>query len=76
MNLDKPSTENLQYILDTLAEKLDVANRSLFDPKDYDIDKYDTLKSMYDMIVFKGKLSGPEIHAFMDELRNVRKTSS
>ncbi|HLR01835.1 MAG TPA: DUF1128 domain-containing protein [Virgibacillus sp.] len=73
MNLDYPSKENLSYILDSLAVKLSVANRSLFDPEDYDIQKYDDLKLMHDMVMNKDRLSAPETQAFIDELRTVRK---
>jgi len=73
MNLDNPSYENLGYILDVLADKLSVANRSLLDPEDYNIGKYDDLKLMYDMVINKGTLSAGETQAFIDELRSVRK---
>jgi len=75
MNLDHPSQENLSYILDVLADKLSVANRSLLDPEDYDIEKYDDLKFMYEMVIDKGSLSAAETQAFIDELRSVRKTN-
>lgn len=73
MNLDNPSKENLSYILDALADKLSVANRSLLDPEDYDLEKYDDLKLMHDMVMNKENLSASETQAFIDELRTVRK---
>jgi len=73
MGLDNPSEENLSYILEALADKLSVANRALLDPEDYDLDKYDDLKFMYDMVISKGNLSASEIQAFINELRDVRK---
>ncbi|MEN1966906.1 DUF1128 family protein [Lentibacillus sp. N15] len=73
MGLENPSAENLKIILDDLAETLGVVNRSIMDPEDYDLDKYDDLKFMYDMIKQKGKLSASETRAFIDELRSVRK---
>lgn len=74
MNLDNPSKENLSYIMNELAQHLMVANKALFDPEDYDIEKYEDLKRMYDMVLLKGKLSGSETQAFIAELRSVRKT--
>ncbi len=73
MNLNEPTQENLKYILNELAERLDIANRILVDEKDYDINRYDDLKFMYDMVVKKQQLSINEKHAFIDELRSVRK---
>lgn len=75
MDLEKRSEENLKFILEELIERLDVANRSLLDPKHYDLNKYNDLKLMYDMILKKGKLSTIETQAFIDELKLVRKQS-
>ncbi|MGY0691525.1 DUF1128 domain-containing protein [Virgibacillus sp. FSP13] len=73
MGLENPSTENLKIILDELAEMLGVVNRSIMDPEDYDLNKYEDLKFMYDMVKQKGQLSASETQAFIDELRSVRK---
>lgn len=73
MDLSKQSQENLEFILQELGKKLGVVNQILIEPKDYDIEKYDDLKDLYDMINQKGKLSISETQAFIDELRRVRK---
>lgn len=73
MNLEQPSEVNLKFMLDELADRLRVANRSLLDYEDYDLEKYDDIKFMYDMVVQKGQLSPSETQAFIDELRAVRK---
>lgn len=73
MNLEYPSNENLQFMLNELADRLKVANRELLNHEDYDLDKYDEIKFMYDMVVQKGFLSPSETQAFIDELRSVRK---
>ncbi|MDY0405912.1 DUF1128 family protein [Virgibacillus sp. 179-BFC.A HS] len=73
MNLEVATKENLQYMLEKLAIKLQVINRSIMDVNDYDLDKYDDLKFMYDIVMQKGTLSASESQAFLDELRSVRK---
>jgi uncharacterized protein YfkK (UPF0435 family) len=73
MNLENPTVENLKIILDDLAERLSVANRSIMDPEDYDLSKYEDIKYLYDMVVQKGSLSTSETQAFIQELRSVRK---
>ncbi|MGM8364169.1 DUF1128 domain-containing protein [Virgibacillus sp. W0181] len=73
MNLENPNYENMKFILDELSNRLDVANRSLMDPQDYDMDKYEDLKYMYEIISKKGSLSPAETQAFISELRAVRK---
>lgn len=74
MNLENRSYENLKIILDGLADRLAVANRALLDPEDYDLDKYEDLKFMYDVIIQKGHLSASESQAFIEELKHVRKS--
>lgn len=73
MDLNEPTQENLKYILNELADRLDIANRVLVNDKDYDLNRYDELKFMYDVVVKKEQLSVNEKHAFIDELRSVRK---
>lgn len=74
MNLDKPTQENMKYLLEQLGDKLGVANRMLLDDKDYDLERYDDLKFLYDHVTTAGQLSPSETHAFIDELRAVRKS--
>ncbi|RLL45287.1 DUF1128 domain-containing protein [Oceanobacillus piezotolerans] len=73
MSLETASQANLKIILDQLADYLNVVNRGLLDADDYDLNKYDELKSMYDMVVKKGRLSSSEAQAFIEELANIRK---
>ncbi|AIF43788.1 DUF1128 domain-containing protein [Virgibacillus sp. SK37] len=74
MTLEQATEENLKILLDELADRLGVVNRSIMDPKDYDLAKYDELKMMHDMILQKGHLSASETQAFIEELRSVRKS--
>ncbi|GAB4072452.1 hypothetical protein GCM10028778_03110 [Barrientosiimonas marina] len=73
MNLENPTRENLKHILNELADQLDVVNRELMEADDYDLDKYEDIKFMYDMVKQKGSLSPSETQAFITELRAVRK---
>ena len=73
MDLDKPTEENLKYILDQLGDMLGVANRIMLDVKDYDLNRYDDIKFLYEHVLKAGTLSPAETHAFIDELRAVRK---
>ncbi|QDP40147.1 DUF1128 domain-containing protein [Radiobacillus deserti] len=73
MNLNEATEENLKYIIDEMAKKLQVVNRSIMDPDDYKLESYDQLKELYDMVEQKGNLSVSEIQAFIDELASHRK---
>lgn len=73
MNLDQPNTKNMKYILDTLSEELQIVNRSIMEVEDYNLDKYEDLKMMYEMVKSKGQLSAFEKQAFIQELSSIRK---
>ncbi|WP_181348821.1 DUF1128 domain-containing protein [Thalassobacillus sp. CUG 92003] len=73
MDLNEATEENLAFIIDELATKLAVVNRSIMDAKDYDLAHYNEIKSLYDMVLMKGQLSVPETQAFIQELGQYRK---
>ncbi|MBP2077625.1 DUF1128 domain-containing protein [Oceanobacillus polygoni] len=73
MSLEVASEENMKILLEELADKLQVVNRTIMEPEDYDLEKYEDLKFMYDMVVQKGRLSASETQAFIEELSLIRK---
>ncbi|MFD2655288.1 MULTISPECIES: DUF1128 domain-containing protein [Gracilibacillus] len=73
MNLEEKSEENLAHIIHEMGRMLQVVNDSIMDPKDYDLDNYEELKSLYDLLQQKGKLTVAETQAFIAELREYRK---
>ncbi|MBA2174143.1 DUF1128 domain-containing protein [Halobacillus locisalis] len=73
MSLETASQENLEYIINDMAERLQVVNRSIMDAEDYDLESYDEIKSLYDIVQMKGQLSVSEIQAFVQELGQYRK---
>lgn len=73
MSYGEANKENLALMLNELADYLNVANRALFDAEDYDLDKYNELKLLHQVVVQKGRLSAMETQAFVDELATIRK---
>ncbi|WP_082234199.1 DUF1128 domain-containing protein [Halobacillus massiliensis] len=73
MSLEEATQDNLSYIINDMADKLQVVNRSIMDPEDYDLAKYDEIKSLHEVIQMKGQLSVSEIQVFVQELGNYRK---
>ncbi|MBM7552781.1 DUF1128 domain-containing protein [Thalassobacillus pellis] len=73
MSLNEPTQENLETIINDMADRLQVVNRSIMDPKDYDLKNYDEIKSLHDMVKTKGQLSVSETQAFVQELGAYRK---
>ncbi|CQR47727.1 hypothetical protein BN1058_02054 [Paraliobacillus sp. PM-2] len=71
--LNEATKENLAYLLEEIAKKLQVVNQSIMDPEDYDLKKYDQLKLLYDVLQQKEQLSVSETQAFVQELATIRK---
>lgn len=71
--LNEPTEENLAYLLQEITKKLQVVNPSIMDPEDYDLNKYDQLKLLFDVLHEKGQLSVSETQAFVQELAAIRK---
>lgn len=73
LNLEEKSEQNLEYIIYNMGKMLQVVNDSIMNPKDYDLNNYEELKALYDLLKQKGKLTVAEIQAFIAELRQYRK---
>ncbi|WP_066193968.1 MULTISPECIES: DUF1128 domain-containing protein [Gracilibacillus] len=75
MSLEEQTQENLTYIIREMGKMLQVVNDSIMNPDDYHLENYAELKELYDLLKQKGQLTVAETHAFIDELKNYRKSS-
>jgi uncharacterized protein YfkK (UPF0435 family) len=73
MQLEQASEENLAILINTIADRLSVVNRSIMQPEDYQLEKYQDIKDLYDHIEAQGQLSVYETEAFIQELARYRK---
>lgn len=67
MNLNEPTEENLEFIINDLAEELQIINRSVVKPDNFDLSNYQDIKDLYDMVKAKGQVS---VQKFMQSLMN------
>ncbi|TCT26803.1 uncharacterized protein YfkK (UPF0435 family) [Melghiribacillus thermohalophilus] len=73
MDLQEATEKNLAFMIEKMADKLQIINRSLLKPEDFDIQAYQDIKNIYEMIHSKPTISVSEIHAIIDELSKFRK---
>ncbi|MFP7169096.1 DUF1128 domain-containing protein [Terribacillus sp. 7520-G] len=73
MKLEQASEENLATLINGIADRLVVVNRSIMQPEDYQLANYHEIKELYDHIESKGQLTVSETEAFIQELANYRK---
>ena len=73
MNLENASIENITFILDEIKKKLTMANTSVVNPEAFELDVYEDLLELYQLIVRKERISISEMEAIVSELGALRK---
>ncbi|MBS4192198.1 DUF1128 domain-containing protein [Bacillus sp. FJAT-49705] len=73
MNLAQKSTENVEYMIEKIKEKLKVLNFGAIKPSHFDEEMYEELKDIYDLVMKKNNFSPNEMQALAEELGNLRK---
>ncbi|MCM3217364.1 MULTISPECIES: DUF1128 domain-containing protein [Niallia] len=73
MNLEIKSTENVEYMIEQIKEKLKVLNFGAIKPTHFDEEMYVELKEIYEHIMKRDSFSPNEMQALAEELGNLRK---
>lgn len=73
MNLSQKSTENVEFMIEKIKEKLKVLNLGAIKPSHFDEEMYEELKEIYEMVLKKPSFSPNEMQALVEELGNLRK---
>ncbi len=76
MNLSVKNEKNLAYMIEKIAEKLQMINASVIKAEHFSIDCYDELYELYCLITSKQQFSVSEIEAIIAELGYLRKKQS
>ncbi|MFC0272895.1 DUF1128 domain-containing protein [Metabacillus herbersteinensis] len=73
MNLTEKSTENVEYMIEQIKEKLRVLNFGAIKASHFDEEMYEELKELYELVMKKKSFSPNEMQAIAEELGNLRK---
>ncbi|MFB5660597.1 DUF1128 domain-containing protein [Alteribacillus sp. HJP-4] len=73
MNLEEKSSENLAYMIDEIKTKLQVVNGAALKAENFDMDRYDDVKDLYEMVDSKQQFSVSELDAIVSELGGLMK---
>jgi uncharacterized protein YfkK (UPF0435 family) len=73
MNLSQKTTENVEFMIEKIKEKLKVLNLGAIKPSHFDEEMYEELKEIYEMVLRKPSFSPNEMQALVEELGNLRK---
>ncbi|MCM3569203.1 DUF1128 domain-containing protein [Neobacillus mesonae] len=73
MDLSQKTVENVEFMIETIKEKLRVLNLGAIKPSHFDEEMYEELKEIYEMVLRKSSFSPNEMQALVEELGNLRK---
>nr|WP_100399373.1 DUF1128 domain-containing protein [Bacillus sp. FJAT-44742] len=73
MNLETKNEENLAFMISEISNKLQVVNTGAFQPESFDIEQYNDIKDLYEMVTAKDNISVSEMDAIVSELGNLKK---
>lgn len=74
MSLQEPTTENVHEMMDVMRMKLQIVNPAALDAENFDLNRYDEIKELYDMVSSKSKISVSEMDAIVSELGKLTKS--
>ncbi|ERI08537.1 DUF1128 domain-containing protein [Aneurinibacillus aneurinilyticus] len=73
MDLSKKTSENIEFMLEGITNKLRMVNVGAIQPSHFDEEKYEDLRDIYDMVMRKDQFSTSELQAIVTELGSLRR---
>lgn len=73
VDLSQKSLENVTFMLKEIVTKLKMVNIEVLQPEQMNIDLYDDLKDIYELVMRKNSFSPSEMQAIVEELGRIRK---
>ncbi len=72
MNLNEPTQQNVEYMIEAIKTKLRMATGAAMQASSFSIARYEDIKDIYDMISSKDRFSISEVEALVSELGKLR----
>ncbi|RIX50864.1 DUF1128 domain-containing protein [Paenibacillus nanensis] len=72
-DLEKPTQENVEFMIEAIKTKLRMASGAAMLASNFNIDQYEDIKDLYDVVESKDKFSISEVEALVSELGKLRK---
>lgn len=73
VNLSQKTTENVEFMIEAIKEKLKVLNFGAIKPSHFDEEMYEELRDIYELVMKKNSFSPNEMQAIVEELGSLRK---
>ncbi|WP_027094502.1 DUF1128 domain-containing protein [Cohnella thermotolerans] len=72
MDLSQPTKENVEFMIEAIKTKLRMASGAAMQASHFQVDRYEDIKDIYDMVQSKDKFSISEVEALVSELGKLR----
>lgn len=73
MNLENKTTENVNYMIEKIKEKLKVLNIGAIKSSHFNEELYDDIRDIYELVMKRESFSPNEMQAIAEELGSLRK---
>ncbi|REK71461.1 DUF1128 domain-containing protein [Paenibacillus paeoniae] len=72
-NLDQPTQENVEIMIEAIKTKLRMASGAAMQASNFNVEQYEDIKDLYDVVDGKDRFSISEVEALVSELGKLRK---
>lgn len=72
MDLSKPTTENVSFMIEQIKEKIRMVNVDAMKAESFNTDKYEDLRYIYKIVMKREHISSNELEAIAAELGSLR----
>lgn len=72
MDLSQPTKENVEYMIEAIKSKLRMASGAAMQASHFQVERYEDIKDIYDMVQSKDRFSISEVEALVSELGKLR----
>lgn len=71
-NLQLQTQENVEFMIEVIKTKLKMASAAAMQASNFDLNKYEDIKDLYEVVASKEKFSISEVEALVSELGKLR----
>ncbi|GIO11260.1 hypothetical protein J19TS2_08150 [Cohnella xylanilytica] len=72
MDLSQATKENVEFMIEAIKTKLRMASGAAMQASHFQVDRYEDIKDIYDMVNSKERFSISEVEALVSELGKLR----
>ncbi|MCM3633808.1 MULTISPECIES: DUF1128 family protein [Paenibacillus] len=73
MNLEQASVDNMVFMIEAIKSKLKMASAAAMQASSFNLNNYEDIKDIYEIVASKENFSISEVEALVSELGKLRK---